>query len=107
MVLLRAAAVSSFQYSIFTRAKLPPDQYTNCVLYGKRYTAEEAKKVGIIQDCCEVDQVLQRAVELANGIVSWQEEPYDRSVLSKMKEDLYHDTVKAMTTGTAKHNSKL
>jgi len=92
---------------IFSRAKLPPDQYTNCVLYGKRYTAEEAKKVGIIQDYSEVDQVLQCAVEIASDVVSWQEEPYDRGVLSKMKEDLYHDTVKAMITGVAKHHSKL
>ena len=92
---------------VFTRAKLPPDQYTNCVLYGKRYTAEEAKEVGIIQDCCEVDKVLQRAVQLANDIVSWQEEAYDRSILSKMKEDLYHDTVKTMITGVAKQYSKL
>ena len=93
---------------IFIKTKLPPDQYTNCVLYGKRYTAEEAKKVGIIQDCCEVDQVLQRAVELANSIVSWQEEPYDRSVLSKMKEDLYYDTVNVMkATEIAKLSSKL
>ena len=89
------------------RAKLPPDQYITCSVYGKRYTAEEAKKVGIIQDCCEVDQILQCGVELANGIVSWQEEPYDRDVLSKMKEDLYHDTVKVMITGNAKHYSKL
>jgi len=92
---------------VYHRAKLPPDQYTNCVLYGKRYTAEEAKKVGIIQDCCEVDQLLQCAVQLANEIVSWQEEPYDRSILSKMKEDLYYDTVKTMTTGVAKYYSKL
>ena len=89
------------------RDKLPPDQYINCGLYGKKYTAEEAKKVGIIQDCCEVDRLLHRTVELANDIVSWQEEPYDRSVLSKMKEDLYHDTVKAITMGVAKYYSKL
>ena len=63
--------------------------------------------MGIIQDCCEVDKVLQRAVQLANDIVSWQEEAYDRSILSKMKEDLYHDTVKTMTTGVAKQYSKL
>jgi len=96
---------------IFIKTKLPPDQYTNCVLYGKRYTAEEAKKVGIIQDCCEAEQVLQRAVQLTNDIVSWQEEPYDRSILSKMKEDLYHSTVKTIkATEDAKllyYNSKL
>jgi len=92
---------------MFSRAKLPPDQYTNCLLYGKRYTAEEAKKVGIVQDCCEMDQVVQRAVELANGVVSWQEEPYDRDVLSKMKEDLYRDIVQVMITSTTKQHSKL
>ena len=78
---------------IYNRAKLPPDQYVNCILYGKRYTAEEAKRVGIIQEYSESDEVLDSAVELANDVMSWQEDAYDRNILAKMKEDLYHDTI--------------
>ena len=77
------------------RTKLPPDQYVNCVLYGKRYTAEEAKKVGIIQEYS--DKALDTGVELANDVLSWQEEAYDRDTLAKMKEDLYHGIVKMFT----------
>ena len=73
----------------------------NCILYGKRYTAEEAKRVGIIQEYSESDKVLDTAVELANDVVSWQEEAYNRSTLAKMKEDLYHDTIEVFSN----HNS--
>ena len=90
-----------------TRAKLPPDQYVNCIVYGKRYTAEEAKKVGIIQECTESSKVLKAAVELANGVVSWPEEAYDRILLTKMKEDLYHDTIKVFINSATKHYPKL
>ena len=79
----------------------------NCILYGKRYTAEEAKRVGIIQEYSERDKVLDTAVELANDVVSWQEEAYDRSALAKMKEDLYHDTIKVFIDDVAKLHSKL
>ena len=79
----------------------------NCILYGKRYTAEEAKRVGIIQECTESNKVLETAIELANGVVSWQEEAYDRNLLAKMKEDLYHDTIKVFVNNAAKHYPKL
>ena len=84
------------------RTKLPPDQYVNCVLYGKRYTAEEAKRVGIIQEYSESDKALDTAVELANDVLSWQEEAYDRNTLATMKEDLYLDTVKVFTAFRSK-----
>ena len=79
----------------------------NCILYGKRYTAEEAKRVGIIQECTESSKVLKTAIELANDVVSWQEEAYDRNLLAKMKEDLYHDTIKVFINNAAKHYPKL
>jgi len=79
----------------------------NCIQFGKRYTAEEAKRVGIIQEFSEGDKVVETAVKLANSIVSWQEENFDRIVLSKLKEDLYHDTIKTIISGTAKHYPKL
>lgn len=79
----------------------------NCILYGKRYTAEEAKKVGIIHEFTESDRLLESAVGLADSVVSWQEEEYDRSVLGKLKEDLYYDTVKLTMTKTTKLYPKL
>jgi len=92
---------------VIVRVKLPPDQYMNCIVYGKKYTAEEAKRVGIIQECCERDKLVNTAVELANDVVSWQEEAYDRSVLAKMKEDLYHNTIKVFINDVAKLHSQL
>ena len=89
------------------RTKLPPDQYVNCIVYGKRYTAEEAKRVGIIQEYSERDKVLDTAVALANNVLSWQAEAYDRNTLAKMKEDLYHDAVKVFINDTAKLHSQL
>ena len=89
------------------RTKLPPDQYVNCVLYGKRYTAEEAKRVGIIQEYGERDKVLDTAVALANDVLSWQEEAYDRNTLGQMKEDLYHDVIKVFINNAAKLHSQL
>ena len=76
-------------------------------MYGKRYTAEEAKRVGIIQECCESNKVLETAVELGNSIVSWQEEAFDCNILAKKKEDLYHDTIKVFMNNPAKHYPKL
>ena len=90
-----------------TRIKLPPDQYVNCILYGKRYTAEEAKRVGIIQEHSERDKVVDTAVELADGVVSWQQEAYDRTILANMKEDLYHDTIKVFINDATKLHSQL
>jgi len=79
----------------------------NCIQYGKRYTAEEAKKVGIIQEYSERDKVLETAVELASGVVSWQDEEFDRGVLAKMKEDLYHDTIKVFINKPTEYYPKL
>lgn len=79
----------------------------SCLQYGKKYTAEEAKRVGIIQECSESDEVLETAVELADDVVSWQEEEYDRGLLAKMKEDIYHDTIKAFVDEAGKYYSKL
>ena len=63
--------------------------------------------MGIIQECTESNKVLETAIELANGVVSWQEEAYDRNLLAKMKEDLYHDTIKVFVNNAAKHYPKL
>lgn len=63
--------------------------------------------MGIIQECCESDKVVETAVKLANNTVSWQEEAYDRDVLAKMKEDLYYDTIKVIINDPVKLYPKL
>ena len=64
---------------------------------GKRYTAEEAKCAGIINTICPGDQILERALKLAE--IGTQQN-YDRTIMGQIKNDLYYSVVKTFTERT-------
>lgn len=77
----------------YFRAKLPPAEYTNCILTGKRYTADEGYKAGIVHAVHPGNVLLDRAIEFGLTIAK---EDFDRDTLSQLKNGLYHHVLEAV-----------
>ena len=76
------------------RAKIPPSEYTNCILVGKRYTAEQGYRASIVHSVHTGDVLLEKAIELAKVFAK---ESFDRDTLVQLKNGLYHNALKAIT----------
>ena len=66
-------------------------------MMGRRYTADEALRWGIIVHASCPD-VLSKAAEMADGFVK---EDLDGAVISQMKNDLYYNLCKTLSQPTA------
>lgn len=71
--------------------------HIDSIVMGKRYTAEEAERVGIINTTCPGDEVLDTALKLAE---TGSQQNYDRTTMSQIKNDLYYFVVKTFTERT-------
>ena len=82
-------------YSLYYRAILPQRELRPSLVLGKRYTGEEARAAGIVDEACAQPQLkktaLAAAVRLAGG------DGLDRRTLTVLKRDLYRDAVRALT----------
>ena len=58
---------------------------------GRRYTADEALRCGIVHASCP--DVLSKAVEMADGFVK---EDFDGPIMSQLKNDLYFGICKLL-----------
>ena len=76
--------------SIPYRAKLPQPTLHKAVVLGLRYTAEEAKEAGIVDEVCPVSKLEETALSAAMRLAG--RDGLDRSTLSSIKQDLYRDT---------------
>ena len=82
------------------RGRLPPSQYTDSILIGKRYTADEAYKTGIVHTVCPEDIVLSTAIEQGLHV---SKENLDRDTLAQLKNGLNHPILQAFSVPTAYH----
>ncbi|XP_072013242.1 LOW QUALITY PROTEIN: uncharacterized protein [Amphiura filiformis] len=70
------------------RLKAPSPQVSrDMMIYGKRYTSDEALKVGLVEAVCEESQLLDCACKLAKQCIG--KNGLDRVMLKTMKMDLY------------------
>lgn len=65
-------------------ARLPRAAAHDAIITGRRYTAEDAAQLGIVDEALPEDRVLERAVELAAAMA-----PKDRSVIATHKQMLF------------------
>ncbi|XP_072013241.1 uncharacterized protein [Amphiura filiformis] len=69
------------------RYKASPQVIRDMLIFGKRYTADEAFKVGLVDAVCEESQLLNCACKLARQCIG--KNGLDRAMLKTMKMDLY------------------
>jgi enoyl-CoA hydratase/carnithine racemase len=86
-------AVNSEYINYLFRAKLPSTEYTNCILTGKRYTADEGHLCGIIHRVFPGDELLDSALTVALHLAK---ENFDRHTLKELKRGLYYLVLKAI-----------
>lgn len=84
---------NNFSLPVF-RARLPQAELHTAMVLGKRYTAEEAKAVGIIKEVCPVSQLESRAIAAGNRLAG--EDGLDRTTIAAIKHDLYRDTYRSL-----------
>ena len=65
------------------------------MVLGRRYTGEEARAAGIVDEVAPLDHLKETAISAANRLAG--SEGLDRKTLSTLKRDLYRDVVKALT----------
>ena len=63
-------------------------------MLGKRYTGEEAKATGIVDEVCPLAQLRETAIAAAGRLAG---QGLDRRTLSTLKYDLYRDIAQALT----------
>lgn len=75
------------------RARLPMEERHQAIALGKRYTAEEAKAAGIINEVSSLEKLEGSAVAAANRLAG---EGLDRKTLAAIKHDLYYDVYRIL-----------
>jgi enoyl-CoA hydratase/carnithine racemase len=73
------------------KGRLPQKEHTDCILFGKRYTADEGQLAGIIHTAVLGDELLSTSIKLAEDIAK---EDIDRHTLAAMKTGLNYDIIK-------------
>ena len=63
------------------------------IVLGKRYTAEEAKTAGIVNEVSSLKELKDSAVAAANRLAG---DGLDRKTLATLKHDLYRDVYRAL-----------
>ena len=76
--------------SIPYRATLPQPTLHKAAVLGQRYTAEEAKEAGIVDEVCPMSKLEETALLAATRLTG--RDGLDRRTLSSIKQDLYKDT---------------
>ena len=71
-----------------------PAAQRDCLLLGKRYTAEGALNCQIIDRVCEQGAAVEAAVKFGEELVAGKH--YGREILQIMKEDLYKDVIRLL-----------
>ena len=79
------------QYPI--RARLPVTEHKLAIHLGKKYTAEEAKTAGIVNEVSSLEELKDSAVAAANKLAG---DGLDRKTLATIKHDVYRDVYQAL-----------
>ena len=76
------------------RCRMSPAVFRDTVLTGKRIGGTEAKGMGIVDEAVPLDQVQQRAIEIAAGLAA-----KDRKVFRTLKREMYRETIDLLERG--------
>jgi enoyl-CoA hydratase/carnithine racemase len=76
------------------KARLPKATFHESIVTGKRYAAEEALEKGIVDAIAAEDEVLPRAIELAEQHVG-----KNRTAIVALKEEMYRDALGILREG--------
>ena len=76
------------------RARFPPQALHEAVVFGRRYTAEEAKEAKIVDEVCPMSELEERALSAARRLAG--EDGFDRRTLTCIKRDLYRDALSSL-----------
>ena len=76
------------------KARLPKSTFHESIVTGKRYAAEEALGKGIVDAIAAEDEVLPRAIELAQ-----QHAGKNRTAIAALKEEMYRDALIILREG--------
>jgi len=76
------------------RCRMSPAVFRDTVLTGKRIGGTEAKGMGIVDEAVPLDQVQQRAIEIAAGLAA-----KDRKIFRTLKREMYRETIDLLERG--------
>ncbi len=75
---------------------MPPNDLT-VMAYGHRFTAEEAKAAGIVQEVSTLEKLKDAAIAAAHRLhVAGAGPALDREAVSTLKQDLYQDVCQSL-----------
>ena len=78
------------------RTKLPSTEHDSCIVYGRKYTGDEALKAGIVHRTADNTLLMDTALELAEEISQFGNEEHNNQTVSEFKKDLYPDLYRAL-----------
>ncbi|XP_032233212.1 enoyl-CoA delta isomerase 1, peroxisomal isoform X2 [Nematostella vectensis] len=88
------------------RAKMPsPRVALDSIIMGKKFTAEQAFEVGLVEGMCTPDKLLSTAIQYGRNMV--EGENYDRDHMQQMKANLYEHVIKAVNETIGSFTAKL
>ncbi|XP_078687952.1 uncharacterized protein LOC144920028 [Branchiostoma floridae x Branchiostoma belcheri] len=74
------------------KRRLPDgDVQRDLLLFGKRFPGEECARRGVVDAVCEVEELVDQAVRIANKCVG--KDGFDRPMMKAMKEDVYKEVM--------------
>ena len=73
------------------RSKVSPQTATNAMVFGQRFSAPDARQAGLVTETVSADQVLPRAVALAESLAT-----KDSATIGAIKRSLYAETLAAL-----------
>jgi len=89
-------------FAELSKAKLTAETLREAVLTGRRYGSGDAIRAGIVDDECDVEELLDRAVSLAEAGLpdNLGAASFDAQSFSQMKTELYVDAFRALRHGS-------
>jgi len=76
------------------KVRLPTAERHLAIALGKRYTAEEAQKTGIVNEVSTLEKLEKSAISAANRLAG---EGLDRQTLTAIKRDMYYDVYRILS----------
>ena len=76
---------------------------TDMILMGKRFTAEECLDAGLVDEICDLDVLIKRAVLI--GRKALKGKVFSRDMMCAMKEDLYQHVIDSFMLQNTTHSS--
>ena len=88
-------------FAELSKSKLTAETLREAVLTGRRYGSGDAIRAGIVDDECDVEELLDRAVSLAEAGLpdNLGAASFDAQSFSQMKTELYVDAYRALALG--------